>query len=53
MMWVLSCKRCSEFAWYMLNQASLDRGPDWTKATCSSEGISHNCWDTASAGEIE
>jgi hypothetical protein len=44
MMYVISCEYCREFAWYMLNQATLDRGP--SAATCK-EDLSKqedNCW---------
>ena len=50
-LFVISCKVCSQFAWFMVNQATLDRGPDHAKPTCSPQ--QGNCWASASAGEID
>eukprot|EP00760_Papus_ankaliazontas_P027742 PhM_4_TR342/c0_g1_i1/m.20109 len=35
-------------AWFLLNQATLNRGPN--TPTCRT---SHNCWSTGSAGEVD
>ena len=51
MLFVISCEVCSQFAWFMVNQATLDRGPDAGKAQCAVK--QDNCWGTASAGEID
>ena len=50
MLFVISCQVCSQFAWFMLNQATLDRGPDHNKPQCT---MHDNCWGAASAGEID
>jgi hypothetical protein len=47
MMFVFS-GRLQGAAWFILNQATLNRGPN--KPTCTSE---FNCWSTGSAGEID
>ena len=53
MMFVISCEYCREFSWYMLNQATLDRGP--SAATCQQDLSKQedNCWASGSAGEID
>lgn len=51
MLFVISCQVCSQFAWFMVNQATLDRGPDPGKQQCAMK--QDNCWSTASAGEID
>ena len=51
MLFVISCQVCSQFAWFMVNQATIDRGPDAGKGQCAMTG--DNCWGTASAGEID
>jgi hypothetical protein len=52
MLFAISCRRCSSFAWYLLNQGTLDRGPD--KSTCANRGGgTDNCWGSASAGELD
>lgn len=51
MLFVISCQVCSQFAWFMVNQATLDRGPDAGKQQCAMK--QDNCWGTASAGEID
>lgn len=51
MLFVISCKVCSGFAWFVLNQGTLDRGPD--NSTCTSGNTSDNCWTSASAGELD
>merc|ERR1719498_309650 len=51
-MFAISCQRCSGFAWFVLNQGILDRGPD--KPTCANPGGgTDNCWSSASAGELD
>lgn len=49
MMFVLSCKVCSRFTWFALNQATLDRGPG--NPTCAP--TYDNCWGSGSAGELD
>lgn len=49
MLFVLSCKICSRFTWFALNQATLDRGPGY--ATCAP--TNDNCWGSGSAGELD
>jgi hypothetical protein len=52
MMFAISCQQCSSFAWFILNQGILDRGPD--KPTCANPGGgTDNCWTSASAGELD
>ena len=53
MMFVLSVERVWNIAWYMLNQATLDKGP---AIAYPSSGCSHgnnNCWAAGNSGEID
>jgi hypothetical protein len=48
MLFVLSCKACQRLTWFMLNQATLDRGPDVKQCDAAD-----NCWSSSSAGELD
>ena len=53
-LFVLSTDFAWNFAWYMLNQLSLDRGPatPYPGAKCPG-GITDNCWASGNGGEID
>lgn len=51
-MFVLSTKKSYNFAWYMLNQATLDRGPGSPNCYFNNRYYS-NCWASGNAGEID
>ena len=52
MMFILSTESSYNFAFYMLNQATLDRGPG--SPACQYQGkIYNNCWSSGNAGEID
>ncbi len=55
MLFVLSVNRIWNMAWYMLNQLTLDRGPDdflWYPSEFCSQ-TNQNCWAAGNAGEID
>ncbi|KAJ3433809.1 hypothetical protein M0812_22778 [Anaeramoeba flamelloides] len=52
-LFVLSTEKSWNFAWYMLNQVTLDRGPlvPYPSDQCSQ--TNDNCWASGNAGEID
>eukprot|EP00727_Mastigamoeba_balamuthi_P011643 m51a1_g7100 hypothetical protein (522) ;mRNA; r:49131-51303 len=54
MLFVLSTEAAWNMAWYMLNQATLDRGPAvaYPAERCPG-GRNSNCWAAGNAGEID
>ena len=54
MLFVLSVERIWNMAWYMLNQVTLERGPDesllYPHEDCSQRN--DNCWSEGNAGKI-
>lgn len=52
MMFVLSTEECWNMAWFIMNQATLDRGPDkhYPSDKCPN-GINQNTWACANSGE--
>jgi hypothetical protein len=51
-MYVLSTELSYNFAFYMLNQATLDRGPG-SPACDYNNNLYNNCWASGNAGEID
>jgi len=49
MLFVISVQKFKYAAWYILNQATLDRGPANSNPNCNGD----NCWADGSAGEID
>ena len=47
MMFILSTEKCWNMAWYIMNQATLDRGPDKKYPNCHGG----NTWACANSGE--
>lgn len=52
-MFVLSTKKSWNFAWYMLNQLTLDRGPAILYPSDECKVTNNNCWSAGNAGEID
>ena len=54
MLFVLSVESVWNVAWYMLNQATLDKGPTvaYPRDKCRNGG-GDNCWASGNAGEID
>ena len=52
-MFVLSVERVWNIAWYMLNQGTLDRGPNIAYPQGGCRHGSNNCWAAGNAGEID
>lgn len=53
MLFVLSVKRVWNMAWYMLNQVTLDKGPDILYPNNECAYGNNNCWAAGNAGEID
>ena len=52
MLFVLSVERIWNMAWYMLNQVTLDRGPDIWYPLDNCSQSNDNCWAAGNAGNV-
>lgn len=53
MLFVLSVEKVWNIAWYMLNQVTLDKGPDKGYPSERCKYGNDNCWSSGNAGEID